>query len=544
MTATAKVPNQQQSGSDQVRQAARGSALNIVGALVAAVFSFVTVGIITNRYGQVGAGLFFSATAIFTLAANGARLGSESGLTYFVSRLRASGEAGALPRLIRHAVSSTVMVSTVLAITGFVTAPDLAAMLTSDSKNTGSMTTMVRALAIGIPAFAASQALSGASRGFGTMRPSVLAGQIVRPIAQLTLVLLAAFVATAGLEGIAIAWSTAAYMALIPILAWMVMRLRRRRQEPSEISLLGYWQFTGPRAVTDLVSSTLERLDVLLVAYFLTEADAGLYGASARLILVGQMMMFATSQSMAPHLSANFLTGRFEEAKQVLHTVSGWNVTLLWPAFIGLAFGAGTVLQLFGSEFSDGSSIVVLLCIALIITIGLGVGDTLLLMTGDSMASLINHIAALVIMVTTSALLLPKVGVIGAAWAWALSRIVIRGLAVLRVWQTSRVHAFGPPVLIAGAIALAAYVPTGFAMHRLVGNGVIAIALHAVTGLAIQAGLVFHYRDELDLEQLQNTIRRQPTKPKPKQASKTSDGTNSDSPETDEPRLKAEDTST
>ncbi len=512
MTATAEVSDQQQSGSDQVRQAARGSALNIVGALVAAVVSFATVGIITNNYGQVGAGLFFSATAIFTLAANGARLGSESGLTYFVSRLRAGGEAGALPRLIRHAVGSTVVVSTLLAIVGFVSAPNLAALLTSDAENSGAMTTMVRALAIGIPAFAASQALSGASRGFGTMRPSVMAGQIVRPLSQLALVLVAAFVVSAGLEGVAIAWSTAAYMALIPILVWMVLRLRRRQSGPSELSLMGYWRFTGPRAVTDMVSSTLERLDVLLVAYFLTEADAGLYGASARLILVGQMMMFATSQSMAPHLSANFLTGRLDEAKQVLHTVSGWNVTLLWPAFIGLAFGAGTVLQLFGSEFVEGSSIVVLLCIALIIIIGLGVGDTLLLMTGDSLASLINHIAALVIMVSTSALLLPKVGVIGAAWAWALSRIVIRGLAVLRVWQTSRIHAFGRPVVIAGCIALAAYVPTGFAMHTLVGNGVIAIALHAMTGLAIQAALVFRFRDDLDMDQLQNTLRRRPAK--------------------------------
>ncbi len=508
MTATAEASDQQQSGSDQVRQAARGSALNLVGALVAAVVSFVTVGIITNHYGQVGAGLFFSATAIFTLAANGARLGSESGLTYFVSRMRASGATGDLPELIRHAVGATVVVSATLALGGFLAAPDLAALLTSDADNTEAMTIMIRALSVGIPAFAASQALSGASRGFGTMRPSVMAGQIVRPITQLVLVITAAFVASAGLVGVAIAWSTAAYMALIPILAWMVLRLRRRQLGESTLSLSNYWRFTGPRAVTDLVSSALERLDVLLVAYFLTEADAGLYGAAARLILVGQMMMFATGQSMAPHLSANFLTGRFDEAKQVLHTVSGWNVTLLWPAFIGLAFGAETVLQLFGAEFAEGSSIVVLLCIALIIIIGLGVGDTLLLMTGDSMASLINHIAALVVMIATSMLLLPNVGVIGAAWAWALSRILIRGLAVVRVWQTSRVHAFGRPVVVAAAIALAAYLPTGFAMHQLVGNGVVAIALHAIAGLAIQAALVFRYRHELDLDQLQNTLTR------------------------------------
>ena len=69
-------------------RAARGTAINLVGSMTGAVFGFVTVGLITNHWGRSGAGLFFAATALFTLAANGARMGSEAGLTYFVARLR------------------------------------------------------------------------------------------------------------------------------------------------------------------------------------------------------------------------------------------------------------------------------------------------------------------------------------------------------------------------------------------------------------------------------------------------------------------------
>lgn len=510
-----------QTGNEQVRQAARGSALNMAGAVIAAVVSFVTVGVVTNHYGQVGAGLFFTATAVFTLAANGARLGSESSLTYFVARLRSSDDTDQIAGLVRHAAGSAMAVATVLAVAGVVLAPRLGRLLTSGQANAEAMAVMIRILAIGIPAFGVSQALSGATRGFGTMRPSVLAGQVVRPVSQLLLVLLAAFAVSAGLIGVAVAWTTAAYIALVPVLAWIVLRLGRRSRLLDSVQRLEYWRFTAPRAVADMVSSALERLDVLMVAYFLTEADAGLYGASARLILVGQMMMFATAQSMAPHLSANFMAGRIDEVKQVLHTVSGWNVTLLWPGLIGLAFGSGTILRLFGEEFSAGAPIVVLLCVALIIIIGLGVGDVMLLMTGDSMASLVNHVAALIVMVTTAAILLPRVGVIGAAVAWALSRIVIRGLAVFRVWQTNRVHGFGRPVLVAAVIAVVAYVPIGFVVHALVDNGFAAIAVHAVGGLTAQAALVYRFGHDLDLDQLQGIVRPRRQRPSAQAAGDT-----------------------
>lgn len=490
-----------------VRSAARGSALNLVGALTAAVLSFFTVGVITNRYGESGAGLFFSATAVFTLAANGARLGGESGLTFFVSRLRADNGHGALKPLMVTALGATLTASVGLAVAGVVFARPLAEILTTDPVNVDSMTIMLQVLALAIPTFALSQALFGASRGFGTMRPSVLSGQIVRPMAQLIFVAAAVAIST-EIWPVAVAWAAASFVAMIPAALWLHRRLRRVTRPPLAFRALDYWRFTTPRAMTDLVSSALERLDILLVAYFLTETDAGLYGASNRLIVAGQLLMYATSQSMAPHLSASFFQGRYDDAKALLNTVTGWNVTLLWPMFLGLAFGADTVLRAFGDGFAEGAPVVRILAFSLMIIVGLGVGDTLLLMTGDSVASLLNHAAALTVMVTTSAILLPRVGLIGAAWAWALSRIMIRGLAVIRVWQTSRVHSFGRPVMMAGLISLLAYVPTGLAAHRLVANEVAAIAVHAVSGLAVQLALAYQFRRDLEFDQLLTVIGR------------------------------------
>lgn len=485
----------------EVRSAARGSVLNLVGAVTAATVSFITVGLITNNYGRAGAGLFFSATAAFTLAANGARLGAESGLTFFVSRLRADDGHGALRPLVITALGATAAAGSLLAVAGVVFAPRLARALTTESTNVETMTVMIRILAVAVPAFALGQALFGATRGFGTMRPSVLSGQVIRPLAQLAFVIIA-IILTTGVWPLAAAWAAASVTATVPAAIWLRRRLANITKPRRPFPAFDYWRFTAPRALTDLLSAALERVDILLVAYFLSEGDAGLYGASNRLIVAGQLMMYATSQSMAPHLSAGFLQGRYDDAKSLLNTLTGWNVTLLWPVFLGLAFGADTVLQAFGDGFVDGTPVVRVLALSLLVIIGLGVGDTLLLMTGDSMASLLNHIVALTVMVVTSAVLLPTVGLIGAAWAWALSRVLIRGLAVIRVWQTGRVHVFGRPVVMAALIALMAHVPTGAAAHHLIDNGVAAIAVHALSGLAIHLVLAARFRNDLQFDQL------------------------------------------
>lgn len=523
---------QNQDGShpqDTVDKAARGTALNLAGSIIAAVVSFVTVGVITNVYGKTGAGVFFAATASFTLAANAARLGAESGLTYFVSRFRADDGHRMIPSVVKTALGATAAIAGLFGVAGLLGAPLLSELVTTDPRYAKTATTMIRILALAIPSFALSQAMFGATRGFGTMRPAVLAGQIVRPLTQLAFVVFATLISD-EIWPLALAWAASSVLTMATVGSWLVRRLgsvKRRYQnntsdeptyeesdESADQSTVGktfnrrdYWRFSAPRAFSDLLSSMLERLDVLLVAILVSEAGAGMYGASNRLILAGQMMMVATAQSMAPMLAANFLKGQLDEAQRVLRTISGWNVTLLWPIFLCLAFGAETALSVFGSEFTEAAPLVVVLSLAFLIITGLGMGDTMLMMTGDSIASLINHGIALFVMLGTAIVLLPNYGIIGAAWAWAASRVLLRLLAVGRVHHTKGIHAMGAPVIVAAAVAVAAYVPAGIVIHQLLG-GWGAVFTHVVVGGLIHLLLLTRTHRVLELDQLLAVVAR------------------------------------
>ena len=150
----------------------------------------------------------------------------------------------------------------------------------------------------------------------------------------------------------------------------------------------------------------------------------------------------------------------------------------------------------------------VVLSLGFLVVTGLGIGDTLLVMTGDSVVSLINHAVALAVMVTASFVLLPTIGIVGAAWAWAISRITLRVLAVSRVWYTKRVHALGRQVGLAAAVAVAAYVPLGVIVHRVLEDGYLAVAAHVLIGVTMHVGLAAGLRDELELDQLMAVVAR------------------------------------
>lgn len=507
--------------TEQVSTAARGTVLNLGGSIFGAIVAFATVGLITNSYGKEGAGAFFAVTAAFTLAANATRLGAETSLTYFVARFRSTDDVDQLRPLLRQAMAPAAALALCIALFGLLMSPTIAGWLTTEEEYRASATTMIRILSLAVPTYALAQAMFGATRGFGTMVPSVLAGQVVRPLTQLVIVACLVWSSVEALWPLAAAWAISGVAAFVFVTRRLLALLANAEEQfdrntHSDLDSVGrehdqklaYWNFTAPRAAADVVSSMLERLDIILVTVLLNEASAGLYGAAGRLILAGQLMMIATAQSMAPQLSASFLKGETVDAQRLLRTISGWNVAILWPMFICLAFGAGPALSAFGSDFTEAAPLVVVLAISFLIVTGLGIGDTLLMMAGGSKASLLNHAISLAVLVGSALILISSFGLIGAAWAWALSRVTLRALAVIRVWQTARIHALGPPILWGGAASLAAYVPTGIAVQALTDSSIAAVFAHVVFGTVIFACLLFVLRHRLELSQLALVVRR------------------------------------
>ncbi len=220
-------------GSVRLEGVARGGALNLAGALVAAVATLALTVVITREYSKPVAGAFFTATSLFLIVEAAAGLGAFVGLVNFIARLRRLGHENRIPAILRAAIIPVVVVSLVATVALILFAGPLARLLLSGHLGHAGaspriLANALRALALALPFAALSDTLLGASRGYRVMRPTVVVDKIGRASAQLIGVLIA--ISAGSIVLLAPLWA----LPYVPaaIIGWYWLRRIQRSQRP------------------------------------------------------------------------------------------------------------------------------------------------------------------------------------------------------------------------------------------------------------------------------------------------------------------------
>jgi len=79
-------------GRAGLAEVARGSALNLAGAVISAAATLATTVIVTRHFSRTAAGAFVTATSLFLIVEAVAGLGAANGAVYFIARLRPASE--------------------------------------------------------------------------------------------------------------------------------------------------------------------------------------------------------------------------------------------------------------------------------------------------------------------------------------------------------------------------------------------------------------------------------------------------------------------
>ena len=159
-------------------------------------------------------------------------------------------------------------------------APALASVLT-DRAGEDEYATLLRILAVAIPVATVGEVLMGATRGLGSMRPTVLASQLGRQVGQLVTV---GVVLSFGgsLSAVAVAWAVPYLATVVYPAVWLRSRLPRTGQ-PDLVGGDRYWRFTIPQAANSTAQSGLERFDVIALGFLIGSAAQGEYSVANRM---------------------------------------------------------------------------------------------------------------------------------------------------------------------------------------------------------------------------------------------------------------------
>ncbi len=319
--------------------------------------------------------------------------------------------------VMRAAVIAT-LVSTVAAIVVALFGDSVLALLRIDPE---SNRWVVQAAAVGLPFLAVANVLLAATRGLKIMRYTLYvfwAGQNIVWIALTVVLWQVSTSAAASILAYSLSWVWAAAAA------WFFWHRESRdwsvtAPEPGWLDKL--LRYAGPRAPAALFAQLLFWTDLFVLTQFASPQDVGVYAAALR---AGQVViLFLTSVNLmfSPYVADLYNRGEKQRLDGLYKTLTRWILASTLPLFLLIAVAPGSVMKIFGAEFSEGQAALLILLIGQLVNIGTGSAGFILIMVGRTGTDLMVYAGSLVLDVALALWLCPRYGIEGAAIANAVT---------------------------------------------------------------------------------------------------------------------------
>lgn len=446
---------------DTMRRIARGGSANLVGSAMSALLALLLTWLVAQGVDPTQAGVYFALTSLFVVLVGVSEFGSDVSMSRFVPHFLVQARRRDARHSVRVGVTLSAVIGSALGLALIVFAAPVAELVVGEGPPDAAVVAM-KVMGIALPFAALANLFLSSTRGMYAMVPTVVVDRIGRGAAQ---VLLAALVISLGHGSLLVeAWTVPYALAIIPAVIWF-LSLARQHLAPHEGDLPAlparelrrrYVSFTWPRALTRFLQILLQRADVVLIAILRSPAEAAVYAIATRVIVLGQFAGSSLQEVLAPQLSR--LLGRRESATatRVVQTTTNWSIVVTWPLYLLCISTPLVFLEILGGEgYRSGAAALMILAASMLVATASGPADTVLLMVGRSRLSLMNSAIAVLIDLACILLLVPTMGIEGAAVGWGVAIMTRSTLGAVQVRFITGHFPFARSALIAiGSVLL------------------------------------------------------------------------------------------
>lgn len=485
---------------------ARSGVVSLVGSAFAALAALALTSVVGNTLGPTGTGIFFQAVGIFTILTQVLRLGTNSGIVRFVSEQRAFDRRGAEWKIIGFAALPVALLGAAGSFVLWAFADNVASVFAAAGEQE-SLAGLFRAMA----PFVVVGSLIGVAQIAARMLRGVTAftwlQSVLLPLSRVVAVTSVALLLSTSYAAVeAWLWPLPLWLlvTLLVISAPLVRDFRHRREteRAAQPTFGRFWRFNAPRAVSSGLEVALEWADVLIVAALASPAAAGIYAVATRTVRAGGVVDKAMRVAVAPRTSELLARGETHESSQLHTRVVRIMLLMNWPFYLLLVSMGGSVLLLFGEEFVAGWGPMAALAVAMMFQTASGMLQSLLLQGGRSSWQMYNKAIALTLSIVGNLVLVPPLGLWGAAITWLVVMVADNLIAAFQVHRLMHVHLRPAQLLLAALVPLLVFGVGGAAVSWWAGVGLVAL-ISAAAGLSVlYAAALWALRHRLEIENL------------------------------------------
>lgn len=410
---------------------ARGAAGSLGLHIVSSVLGLLTAIVLAHLLGASEYGIYSLAMIYANLLGLVACLGFPQLIVRYVAQWAPRAEWGAISRLVRTALVTTVVAAAVLAGAGVLAAPHVVG-----SSETGAImafaAAMTLVLLIGVQRIGETALL-----GFERPLDSLLPERLLRPAAFLVLVVLLALLAekSIGASG-AVGAHIAAYLVSLAGVLYLI-----RWRTPS-----GWWRVpaafeplylkeAAPLLAAGLMTILSTRFDVMMLGWLAESEVVGQYRFASQLASLALIIAVVGQANISPAISRHHSEQRLADLRPLLRRLAfcAGLAALTLAGIFAVAFDA--LIPLVGASFAPAKGPLIVLMAGYALTAALFYALPLLTMTGHASDVAFANGLAILCNAALAVLLVPAYGADGAALATFISLAVLNGL---QVWNVRR----------------------------------------------------------------------------------------------------------
>jgi O-antigen/teichoic acid export membrane protein len=434
---------------------AKGATI-IFGGLIAGNFLGMVNQIILGRFlGPEDYGLFNLSMSVVMIAATLCVFGFFGSLPRFIPFHLKKDERNVVRSVIDFASLFTFSVGTLLAVATYLLSDRLAVTVFHDPR----LAPALKVFSFVIPLHGLQQVVQGAIRGFKAAKYEALVFHIGSRIVTISVFLLSLSLIQ-RLYGAIIA-----FIAGILVTAIVTIWLIRKRIFPDYLKhprvdvARNVLSFSWPLALTGVVYLFVTKTDKLMLGYFLSSKDVGIYTPAVVIASLLDFVNSAFKYRFLPTVSEYFSKNDMIGLEPLYKSTSRWSFMVVYPIFLFiLVFPKELLTLLYGSQYTGGYIALIVLALGIAVNDFSGTSANVLVGGGRTRLNLLCEVIAAVTNVVLNILLIPIFGILGAAIATAMSYVTRNISSLSFCYRSYGMHPYGKKywnIIASGLAAIA-----------------------------------------------------------------------------------------
>ena len=408
--------------------------------IVGAITGFIYTIILSKQFDAEGVGIYSLALSIITLGLIFSKFGLENALIKFSSIYKERNVGKTIRQLYRDSLFFSTITSIFIIIVLIIMAPIISKYIYK--KENLMIPLIIMSLTV-LPTTLLT-ITTATLKGLGQVKLAMFLESVLATLINiLLLILFSTFFKVNNISFIIILY-------LVGYLITMLLSLYygKKTKEHYNDKVDSSYKFKKvievslPLLMVSSMNYILSSTDTIMLGLWTTEANIGVYNVAIKITQISSMLLIAINSVLGPKFSVLFANNDKDSIIKIVKKTTHMMLIVGILFFIGIITFGDFILGIFGREFIVGKSVLFITAIGQLIVLATGPVATLLMMTGHEKVHRNNTIFCGIINIILNLILIPSMGIVGAAVATTISLIIKNISAVILVYRKLHIIIF------------------------------------------------------------------------------------------------------